>query len=229
MPRSADQLIMLLSTDWFSPHWAAAGLTIEPRGKAGLQQDCRAMVRDFVGSAPEYWLVSFAEARINETNQKFMAALQRQNLDQATIDRISDIVIRLSEEDPESRSVWLLADLTRQLVAHKAKNPTGHSEITERVLGDAWEMCEPKIPDLHEVCRQSATEWDRYIAGLTPDLPTMLADYAAAIFLRNRLLCYWRILEKTLSAAEKSALIRWYVLEAARITVRPLLIPNWMR
>ena len=229
MPRSADRLIMLLSTDWFMPYWPAAGLAVEPAARARLQQHCRAIVRAIVGTARSYWLVSFAEPRINETNRQFMAALQGQVLDQATIGRISDIVSRLSEEDPESTSVWVLADVTRQLIAHKAKSPTGISAIAEDVLGDAWKMCTPKTPEFEGVCRQSASEWDRYIAGLTPDLPTMLADFASAIVLRNQLLCYWHSVDKTLSAVEKSALIRWYGAEAAALTGKPLTIPRWMQ
>jgi hypothetical protein len=229
MPRNADRLIMLLSTDWFLPYWTAVGLEVDLEARARLQQDCRAIVRAIVGGAPTYWLASFAEPRINETNRQFMAALQRQNLDQRTINLVTDIVTRLSGEDPESTSVWLLADLTRQLIAKKPKNPTGLSGITEDVLGDAWKVCAPKLPDFEQVSRESVSEWDRYIASLTPDLPTMLADYAASIVQRNQLRCYWHAVNKTLSPAEKSALIRWYNAEAAAITGKPVTIPRWMQ
>jgi len=218
MPHSTDRLTMLLSTDWFTPYWSTAGITVEPATRARLQQDCRTIVREFIGSAPTYWLTSFAADRIDESNRHFIAALQRQNLDHATMGRITDIVIWLSSEDPENRSVSLLADLTRQLIAHKAENPTGLSAITETVLGDAWETCEPKVPEIEGVCLRSATEWDRYILSLTPDLPTMLADYATSILRRNQLLCYWRIVEKTLLAAERSGLIGWYSAGAAALT-----------
>jgi hypothetical protein len=220
---------MLLSTDWFLPYWPAADLSVEPPARASLQQDCRAVVRAIVGSAPSYWLVSFAEPRISESNRQFMAALQRLALHQATIGRISEIVRRLPEEDPESTSVWVLADLTRRLIFHKAESPTGISAIAEDVLGDAWKMCAPRTPEFEEVCRQSASEWDRYITSLTPDLPTMLADFASSIVLRNQLLCYWHNVHKTLSAVEKSALVRWYCAEAAAMTGKPLRIPRWVQ
>ncbi|HET6843024.1 MAG TPA: hypothetical protein VFK06_15320 [Candidatus Angelobacter sp.] len=66
-----DQFIMLLSTDWFKPHWGVIGINLDEAAKDIVHGGCRKIVNQIISDAEEYWLISFSEDRHNETRALF--------------------------------------------------------------------------------------------------------------------------------------------------------------
>jgi len=74
MTNSIDQLVILLSADWFLPKWHLLGLHSTPQAIAAFQRRCRALTLEFSDGEVDYWLVSFEEERIAQTRDNFYAA-----------------------------------------------------------------------------------------------------------------------------------------------------------
>ena len=67
-PGPSDDLVMLLSTDWFLPYWFVLGIGAEDERKVCVKEGCRKIVKQIMSGAREYWHVSFSEERISETH-----------------------------------------------------------------------------------------------------------------------------------------------------------------
>ncbi len=74
-----DYFILLLSTDWFLPHWPEIGIDVAEPKKVGLQQGCREIAKQVLGGADNYFLAGFSEECSQETHAMFLALLRRWN------------------------------------------------------------------------------------------------------------------------------------------------------
>lgn len=73
---SVDQTAMLLSTDWFLPHWSLIGIQVAEPSKECFQQGCRDIVLQFIDGVEEYYLINFSEARTEQTRGRMRALVE---------------------------------------------------------------------------------------------------------------------------------------------------------
>lgn len=147
----ADRLVLLFSADWFKPYWKITGFW----PKLGLAEACqlrmRAHVESLVDGARTYWEIDFTPDRILSTREDFITL-------------ISDL------RHPASDVAYINA-LT---------NGEDVREAVAKVSMAHWSNYETTVHDVNRA-NLIETEWDRYLANLTPDLPSYLRDFAVSL------------------------------------------------
>jgi hypothetical protein len=75
---SADNFIMLFSSDWFRPYWQALGVKISDEEEARrFQADMRSAVSEMIGQDANYYLISFKPSRAAATRAKLFESLKK--------------------------------------------------------------------------------------------------------------------------------------------------------
>src|SRR4051794_19303098 len=77
-----DELIILLSTDWFLPYWTRVGANVGEAKKQCIQQGCRKIVSQMIGDAHRMYQADFSEERKRETDAEFSSLLIECNSDE---------------------------------------------------------------------------------------------------------------------------------------------------
>lgn len=172
---TADQLAMLLSTDWFLPHWALLGIDAGSNAIA-LQQACRHIVRDLIGQASDYYLISFTDKRIAATRDALVRAAVECSLPTAGATRIEQICTPKPYRDEQQKTAWVLFDVVGPELLHDQQL---EPSIRTALIGvQHWFKFDPEL--LERQCLESRTQWDSYIRLLTPEQPSTLCDVVCA-------------------------------------------------
>jgi hypothetical protein len=147
----ADRLVLLFSADWFKPYWKMMGFWPNLGQAEVCQSRMRAQVECLIDGASTYWEIDFTPRRILSTRGDFITL-------------IGDL------RHPASDIAYINA-LT---------NGEDVREAITKISMVHWSNYETTI---HDVDRANliATEWDRYLANLTPDLPSYLRDFAVSL------------------------------------------------
>ena len=215
-----DKVAMLLSADWFFPHWHLIGIFAEDNKRSLLREGCREIVRQIMGTATQYWHTNFSAARVNETRAMLEALIKRCDLEPVSTNRITSLISR--EDSPvDNGTRWLLVMMTEQLL-DKSVPAALDTAITEQLRGGWDELQNLDDIDFQEYCLNSATTWDRYLRDATPDLPGMLADYVSAIASDSKFDVLWRFINAKLTARQRHELISWYRSTGQSLTGEPL-------
>ena len=222
-----DKLAMLLSTDWFFPRWGNIGLVASRADKACIQQKCRAEVKHFIGNAEDYWNISFDEERMKHTERVISDAIDKYVVTGSTL---SEIVNANSADLFSEFPYDLLENLTNILVS--GNDVVGNdipSNLYETVRA-CWSFDEADSVDYAALCAAGIGEWDRLISDMTPDLPGMLADFAA-LELRpsDRFVKLWECIRNKSDGESISVLADWYEATARHLTGENKRVPLWMR
>jgi hypothetical protein len=208
-----DKLVMLLSADWFFPHWHLVGAESEQRSQMeALQQGCRTIVKQFVGHAKEYWHVSFAPERMSETAVAFEKLLASTKVPSSTISSLQKSGPSSAETESASQEAFILFALTERLrtVGEAPNCPPLEPETREAVLrvSDKYDVGDV---DWEQICLKSATPWDRYLRTLSPDQPTLLADFLVAeVLVKTSFRQLWAELLNKLNSHQREELMNWY-------------------
>src|SRR5262249_15263754 len=117
MEMMIDQMIMLLSSDWFLPYWGMIGQSIDQQLQICVQQGCRAIVKQIVCGVEEYWLASFTVERQAETRSMFEKLSGSCGIQRATLVDIEKWAAISDEEEKVNR---LLAFLTDELLSEES-------------------------------------------------------------------------------------------------------------
>ena len=215
-----DQVVMLLSADWFAPYWHLIGIFAEDKKGSRLRKGCREIVRQIIGSATQYWHTNFSEARVKETRAMLDALIKRCDLEEVTVNRIAGLISR--EDSPvDNGTRWLIVMMTEQLL-DRSVNAHLHPATTEG-LREKWSQLQNLDDfDFQAYCLNSASTWDRYLRNTTPDLPGMLADYVSAIASDSKFDVLWAFINVKLTAKQKHELLSWYRSRGQSLTGQPL-------
>lgn len=172
---TADHLSMLLSTDWFLPHWFLIGIDAASNAIA-LQQTCRNIVRDLIGEASEYYHISFTEGRLATTRNALVRAAAACSLPTACVKRIEQICTPNPYRDEQHKTAWVLLDVVGpELLQDQHLEPTIRTALNG---AKQWFKFDAEL--LNRQCVESRTAWDSYIRDLTPEQPSALSDFVAA-------------------------------------------------
>ena len=215
-----DNVVMLLSADWFFPHWHLIGIFANDRKKSLLREGCREIVRQIMGTSTQYYGTNFSVARVKETRAMLDSLIKRCDLEQVSANRISGLISRgYSPIDDGTR--WLLVIMTEQLL-DRSVDASIDTAITEG-LRKEWNQLEnlDKI-DFQASCLNSASNWDRYLRNATPDQPTMLADQVFAVASDSKFDLLWGFINMKLTFKQKPELLSWYRSRAQSLTGQPL-------
>ena len=223
-----DQLVMLLSTDWFVPYWSLVGLEVDSRRAATFQLGCRDIVKDLVSGAREYWHVSFSNERLRKTKAAFLALAERSQLENTAIDNAQ----LLDDEAPRGRSTKqnsgrvYFALTQRLLTSDSAMGGSYLDPSTRDVVRATLAKYDVDNIGFAEVCLASKSQWDCYVRELTPTQPTYLADYLVGEVLAVKAFdLFWLNVKKQLRPEQLDNLIKRYGATAKTIMGQDIDLP----
>lgn len=217
-----DKLVMLLSADWFLPHWQLIGINAEDGKKPLLQDGCREIVRQIMSGAKQYWEIDFSPERVRKSRSVLEALLRRCELEEAAIDRINSLIS--GQESPiDDGTRWLIVSMTEQLLDNSTTDgPPLHTAIKEALRKEWRQWHHLGEVDFKELCLTSTSNWDRYLRSTTPDLPGMLADYVSAIASQSKFDVLWGFINAKLTVKQRHELLSWYRSMGQALTGEPL-------
>jgi hypothetical protein len=218
---TADKFAMLLSTDWFTPYWALIGL--DAGNHVCLQQGCREIVKQLIGSEENYYLISFADDRLSATRDAVTALGQVCKLSGQAAASIDAVCAPRRERDEEQTSAWMLTGVTLQTLTQDDELTPAIREILQRSR-EAFAFDSEVLGDS---CKKSPTEWDAYIRQLTPELPCSLGDFVCVSLIPEMQLDF---IFRQLDADQRKALLVRYKAVAVKITgLREAEVPDAWR
>lgn len=208
MTRLLNNLVMLLSTDWFKPYWEAIGITLDESKKSPIQEGCRQIVGQIMSDAAEYWLISFSPEHYQETRARVEALSKKYGAEEVVL-RAAEEWSAVSEED--MKAGWLFESLTEDLLSDDA-SLTGYMLDFElrAIMLEARKDQHSTVIDFAEVSTRSRSSWDRYIRQLTPDLPTYLSDMLFTFLKARSFKAFWTSLLGKLTQGQREELTAWY-------------------
>jgi hypothetical protein len=217
-----DKLVMLLSADWFFPHWHLTGIFTEDKKKSSLREGCREIVQQIISGATQYYETSFSVARVTESRAMLDVLLRRCDLEDAAGNRIKGLISR-EESGVDHGTRWLLVVMTDQLLENSMTAPLD-AALTEalRKEWDRWQNL-GEI-DFKRYSLHPGSNWDKYLRNLTPDQPTMLADYVSNIASESKFEVLWGLIA-TLTAKQRDELFCWYRATGQSLTGELLRLP----
>src|SRR6267142_2288428 len=164
-----DKIAMLLSSDWFAPHWVSIGLGMKQRQTECLQAGCRGIVEQFMSGAREYWHISFAPERVGKTGAMLGGLVKSCCVPQDMTDLVVGLVSSIGEQNERQNADFAMFALTERLRTNMA-DPVSEQldiKIRETVTQIADKYDESAI-NWEQLCLNSTTAWDRYLRDITP-------------------------------------------------------------
>jgi hypothetical protein len=203
---------MLLSTDWFLPHWSAIGLEVDAQRIVTFQLGCREVVKEFLSGALEYWHVSFSNERLRQTRAAFLALSQKAHVPIAVIERIEPLKAEVKKGRADRREYGPTYLALTELLKGGDPTQTQHLDrATKEVIRVTLSKYDVGETDFAKLCLASKSQWDSSVRELTPTQPTFLADYLVAEVLAVRTFdLFWSDLRKQLRSEQVNDLVKWY-------------------
>lgn len=174
MEKRVDQLVMLLSTDWFFPYWPVIGLWVELPSRQRLQQQCRRITAQFMAGEDQYWWVSASAGRLQQTRDALQTAVVAESLPAGTLLHWPELLAGKTRM-LNSYSNWLTCAteaLFDQGVSQLSLCPEDACMLEHALLNYGAQRV-----DFEQLAISSSTLWDDKIRRQTADLPTHLTDY----------------------------------------------------
>jgi hypothetical protein len=163
-----DKAAMLLSTDWFAPHWSVIGIEADEE-KRCLQNGCRDIVRRVVSDAGDYYLIDFSDDRIERTREDLRLLVRNCKLSETAATRVNELAANKSGRNELEQTAWLFRIVHTELLNDGELDEEIKLVLTRSKFSFANEL------NFEEMCLRSTTTWDGYIRSLTPELPASLA------------------------------------------------------
>jgi len=222
-----DELLILLSTDWFLPYWGNIGIVVDDATKNCIHEGSRRIVSKFVGDAQRMFEVDLTDRRKQETRGSVITLLRQCGAEQ----ELSAIFEEWASKTEKDRStVWNFFNLNQIAVSNPS--PHGYPEIGVAIrakLARVWEIFDFEFAQIRKACLSSTTDWDRRIHVILGGAATLSELLVNA--LRSRTLHdFWRRLRLELSSEEARTLTAWYRDMTTAMTKgeRPDLIPSYV-
>lgn len=222
-----DELIILLSTDWFLPYWQRIGVDLVETNKSCIQQGCRRIVSQMVGNADRMYQVDFSEQRKIETDASFGALL---------LECVSEGELMAAREewgsrtDKDNRATWNWFYLNQTICSPRVEErfPTLASDIRSCV-SDIWRLYDFREADIQGACSSSTTDWDVRIHSILGGAATLFG-LVNHVLRDHRLQAFWNQLLGRLTPEQLGNLLFWYRETTALVTrgEQPDLIPSFV-
>jgi hypothetical protein len=231
MTQIIDQIVFLLSADWFMEKWYLLGMNSDLPTREAMKQKCRTIACELLDGTSDYWLVSFDNIRLERTYRDFFSATIDCKMDVSDVEILRQIADQTPVEITEFENTTLLKSLTELLVSHPG------TEVDENLSTNIIETATSTYAatriidvDFVTLCLSSKTDWDVKLRNLTSGLPEYLADFATDICeQRHHFVRFWALLVEQISEKERKNLLQWYQKTALDLTKRRVQPPRWMK
>lgn len=217
MDKTIDDLVFLLSTDWFLVSWDASGLNSEEGAQKKFQGECRKLVKDLLNGADDYWDVELSEERFERTRGQFLAVLASSGLtelDQSALRCfVNGEAASIAEESLAINLLYLLVAETNgaigssclsELVVNSVSAELSRVQSGAAIADGAWTI---------------KSEWDsdikRIREGSTDYLPVVAKNLAAMCSASHAV---WSRLKTVLPQIELKSLAEWMNVRALDLT-----------
>jgi hypothetical protein len=209
-----DELILLLSTDWFLPHWSEIGIDIAEAKKLAIQLGCRKIIDEILEGAESFFLCDFSEERIQETKGEFLELLRRCD---AVVESSAAFDMWANLTHRESTSAVMVSSLNREVdsTEESGRGPQLPSHIRTEVK-NTWDTYALDPTIFREVCLNSETVWDVRAQRLL-NSPQSLVNQLWSFLLGRRVRSFWEKLRERLTREELMELVSWYCAKAKSI------------
>jgi hypothetical protein len=232
----SDQLVMLLSADWFALYWPTFGLVFSASEQEKVREISRRLIKELLKGSDTYWGANFSDARISATRSFFLADLRREGLAGAVVSQLTDTLNAVGESAQFATTLWFFSALCDQVGGSTdAPAPLGVSGAGFQTVKSLWQlsvMTEPDGEVLENALMASDTHWDRFLRNATPDLPTYLPDWAMTrLHKPKRFRRFWAQLFWSVSQSDRRSLKTWLEEEAMKLADPSFSLtePAWMR
>jgi len=223
-----DNVVLLLSTDWFMGYWHLIGLEASENVRKNVQAECRQIVSQIMGGASGLYERSYEERRQLETVRLLREALNKSNVGDTFSARMEDILYGPVANDKDKKAAGFLGWRTEDIQRGKytAAECWLSPELT-RKISENWLATTVNVPGFEALNLASTSKWDVYIRSLTPDLPTMLSDFVSAAIIRPwHFVMFWTSID--LTGDERSELRGWYKYIANKAKIHDFRLPSWI-
>jgi hypothetical protein len=222
-----DFLVLLLSTDWFLPHWHEIGINIVEAKRIGIQQGCREIVDRLLEGRDRLYLADHSEERRQDTASRFSALLRL--LDAKA--EVSSVLQEWATLSHEALSAAVLCSwLNRKVASAATPGNALHLEDATRVeVMRAWEPREVRADVFRDVCLKSTTPWDQRTQNIFEN-PRSLVNQLWSVLLDRRLRAFWVTIRERLTPQQLQEFVAWYRIEVANTsgTRRPMPLPSYI-
>jgi hypothetical protein len=178
-----DQVVMLLSTDWFLPYWSVMGIDASEQ-RVCIQKGCRQIVREVMNGATIYYHINFSDERLQATRQGIRDLARKCRLGESSEMNLEDLVDSRPAREQFYKGAWLFKTLANHLANDDQLDATTKL-VLQRTRRQHAVMDDL---DFAQLCSRSNSTWDNYTRSLTPELPTSLADFLSEDLVANQLL-----------------------------------------
>lgn len=206
---------MLLSTDWFLPHWKMIGIGIADDKRAQIQLGCRGILDQMLAGCKDYYLSNISPERKDRTARKFRKLLKRAE-SEVEVSETLRTWESLSRIELQSANVYIVQTVALASGRSQGDDPALDPSIKSEVIR-LWDQLQINTSALAEVSQQSGSEWDRFIAGILTG-PQTLARVLETVLLGRSFIRLWAHLRENLSLQQVEELKSWH----RTMTVRKL-------
>src|ERR1044071_6030838 len=109
-----NNLVMLLSADWFIPHWSVIELMARDATKDCVREGCRQLVKEMIDGSKDYYRIDFSREKTEARRLRFKALLHKCEVDEVFLNRAEILVSREYGSEIDEGTQWLLVMLTRK-------------------------------------------------------------------------------------------------------------------
>ena len=227
MSNMTDNLIMLLSTDWFLPYWGEIGISIDEVKKRGIQQGCREIVKYILSGSKDYYLRNISLKRKRKSVFRFRALLRKWEAEPEVSETYEEWANLFLGKLNASFTYWCS---TIELVQDRVQEggPNLNASIRAEVV-KAWETSHMEVPGFPDICLKSESSWDAYTRTLLVS-PKSLGTILNSVLGEHSFKSFWTNLRQRLTPEQVQELLAWY----RAMTVnkfhedRPDLVPSYM-
>ena len=200
-------LVLLLSTDWFLPHWTEIGIELPEATRACIQQGCRVIIDQMTGTDDGTFVRSFSESIRQVVESKFLALLVRCGAEPELLATRKEWA-KLSHG--ELTAVFLCAMFNRDIPAADGSDVAPQLDFPIRAeVVRAWEGYALNPSVFRDCCLSSQTAWDIRTRKLLAS-PRTLVNQLWRVLLDHRLRAFWVDLHQRLTEQQLRELASWY-------------------
>lgn len=202
-----DELVLILSTDWFLPYWNEIGIQLSLPKRIAVQQGCREIGFHILGGAEDYFHCDHSSERKRETSFKFRELLQELEvaLDfQDTYSKWSSL------SHQELAASFSFAFVTLEVVrGHQKDATTTLDGAVLTAIQEAWIEPERNAEAYLDLCWKSMTDWDAHARNVMGS-PTALSSTLKSVFRHQRFMAFSARLRSKLTKSQREHLAGWY-------------------
>jgi hypothetical protein len=209
MKYRTDDIALLLSTDWFLQVWGECGLQSPVEAAVAMKKECRSIVQGFVGENDSFWDVEYSLPRMKETEHQLINAMRVSRLIASDQEVFSDLIHGNTARRDTHGDASLILNLLNMLVADAERDKEMLDGITPTMLAKV-KVELGRSTDYSGIVAQLHSEWDKWVASITSEIPELLTNVARDVHDYNGPVgTLWGRLRSSMTDLEMASLEQW--------------------